>query len=309
MSKQNNKDMKRDKEKLYLNDWWTPYANVIDADETLAIHFGHYEKGVKSHKDAVVNKNNFIGRVLNLDSFEKNSIFLDSGCGVGGTSIYLAKKYPNIRFIGITNSPGQIFLANRFAKEYNVTSNTRFIVGDYLKLGIIDNHFDGIFIVQAFMRSFDKKKFLHEAYRVLKANKKIVIDDVFLKKKPSNFIMRKSYYVYTKIWKIPSIEAIDDIKKELEAEGFKDIKILDITKSFWLSFMILNIKWVIHSFFPKKITKKEKNDVKTKIVFQKGKKSILDNPFLGEIIKFLSPLPLGLSGNLRYMTIVAVKKE
>ena len=310
MAKQKNNDSKKDKEKFYYNEWWAPYADVIGADETLALHFGHYEKGVKSHKDAVVNKNDFIGRILNLDSVEKNSVYLDSGCGVGGTSIYLAKKYPNIKFIGITNSPGQIFLANKFSKDLKVNSNTEFIVGDYLKIGVIDNYFDGIFTLQAFMRGPDKKKFLQEAYRVLKPNKKLVIDDVFLKKKPSSFIMKNSYNVYLKIWKIPSIEVINKIKSDLEEVGFQDIEVLDITKGFRLSFMILNLKWLIHSFFPKRKTNKRKKSVKKqKIVFQKDKKSALDNPFLGEIFKFISPIPLGFSGNLRYMTITAVKKE
>jgi ubiquinone/menaquinone biosynthesis C-methylase UbiE len=273
----------------------------MDADGTLALHFGHYEKGVKSYKDAVVNKNDFIGRILKLDSVEKDSVYLDSGCGVGGTSIFLAKKYPKIKFIGITNSPGQIYLANKFSKDLNVKSNTEFIIGDYLKISVIDNYFDGIFTLQAFMLGPDKKKFLEEAYRVLKPNKKLVIDDVFLRKKPSGFIMKNSYNVFLKIWKIPSIEPIDKIKSQLETIGFNDIEVLDITKSFRLSFMVLNIKWLIHSIFP--IRKKQK------IVFQKGKKSMLDNPFIGEIIKFISPIPLGFSGNLRYMTITAVKKE
>ena len=300
MGKRKKSFSKIDKEKFFYDAWWTPYANVTNADETLALHLGYYEKGVKSHKYAIINRNNFIGRIINLDSSEKNSMFLDSGCGVGGTSIYLAKKYPNITFIGITNSLGQIFLANRFARELNVNSNTDFIVGDYLRIGLVDNHFDGIFAIESFIRAKNKKIFLTEAFRILKPNKKLVIDDVFLRKKPSNRIIKNLYYEYAITWRIPTLEAISDIKLDLKEVGFKDIKIIDITKNSKLSFLILNIRWLIDSLFPKTKYKEEKTEENTK--------TLMYNPLFYWIIKFLIPVVLGLSGNLRYMIITAVKK-
>lgn len=300
MGKQKKGFSKIDKEKIFYDAWWTPYANITNADETLALHFGLYEKGVKSHRDAIINRNNFIGRILNLDSSEKNSVFLDSGCGVGGTSIYLAKKYPNITFIGITNSLGQIFLANRFARELNVNSNTDFIVGDYLKIGLTDNCFDGVFAIESFIRAKNKKTFLQEAFRVLKPNKKLAIDDVFLRKKPSNRIIKNLYYEYAITWRIPTLDVIADIKSDLKEAGFKDIRIIDITKNSKLSFLIINIRWLIGSLF----SKAKHKEAKTK----ENKKTLTYSPLLYWIIKFLIPLVLGLGGNLRYMIITAVKK-
>ena len=78
--------------------------------------------------------NNYIGTLLDL-SYEEPLKILDIGCGVAATSRYLAKKYPNCHFTGISLGTEEIKLAQKRQKEQQLENviffsrnytNTRF---------------------------------------------------------------------------------------------------------------------------------------------------------------------------------------
>ena len=176
---------------INYEDWWRIYAKAMNSADILAIHFGQFEKGIRTHKDAMINKNKFIEKLLELDIFaKKKGSILDAGCGVGGTSIYLAKKYPNIKFTGITVTPGQQKLAKKYAKESNL-KNVNFYVKSYLDTGFLNNYFDGIFGLESIIYASDKEKLVDEVYRILKPGGRFVTVDAFFTKSADNPIMKK----------------------------------------------------------------------------------------------------------------------
>jgi len=297
---------KNNEKRTNEEEWWHEYAKQMRADKTLAIHFGYYEKGIRSHEEAVINKNKFIEKLLDLDNLaKKNGIILDAGCGVGGTLIYFAKKYSTMKFIGVNNSPIQTRLAPKFAQKNHVSSNTEFILGDCLSMAITDNSIDGIFALEAFTRMKDKKRFLQEASKILKQNKKLVIEDVFLIKKPTNYFTKLAYDAHCKTWKLTSIESIDDFKYYLKDLNFNDIKIKDITKNSWLSYFIINLKFLSYAIFSRP---------KKKTVYPKDKVSNKKPPFskyvsIYILIMYFSSVFLFLNRTIRMLAITAVKKK
>ena len=71
----------------FYDNYWPTINCWRDTDETLSIHYGLYEKGIRTRKEAMYNMNDYIARLLGLQIGKPLKI-LDAGCGVGGTSIY-----------------------------------------------------------------------------------------------------------------------------------------------------------------------------------------------------------------------------
>jgi tocopherol O-methyltransferase len=224
----------------YYQNIWKRYNDKVNykkSNNILGFHYGFFEKGVINPNKASLNMNDFLGRLLGLDKTKSIEI-LDAGCGVGGTSTYLALKYPNSRFTGITIAPIEIELANKFSKEKNV-NNVNFILGNYTNTGLPDNHFDCAFALESECYAQNKKNFLHEMNRILKPGGKLIIIDVFLKDKTFNSFRKKFYQYYCiKRGKI-NFPNIKIFKSYLEEEGFKDIKIKNISKNIIPNFLIL----------------------------------------------------------------------
>ena len=205
--------------------WWKGY-------ETLALHDGLHQKGIRSFEEALLNMNDFVAKLLELDKFEdKNAKILDAGCGVGGTCIYLGNKFPNINFIGITISRKQVELARKFAKEKNFNNNTNFLLMDYMKTDFPDNYFDGVFALESISYAPNKKAFIEEMYRILKPGGKLVIICPAIKKNPLNPILEKIYKWYHMGRGNPySFPVLKNLLNYLR-EGFSNIRVMDLSRN------------------------------------------------------------------------------
>ena len=92
---------------------------------------------------------------------------LDVGCGIGGTSRYLAKKFPSAEVTGITISPEQQRRATDLAAERGI-SNAKFELCDALDMKYPDNSFDFVWACESGEHMPDKVKYIEEMTRVLK---------------------------------------------------------------------------------------------------------------------------------------------
>lgn len=123
-------------------------------------------------------KINFIEEMLNFSDFKVPSEpfkILDVGCGIGGTSRFLAKQFSGKASItGITLSPEQVKRANSLAILQNIT-NVQFEVMDALDMNFPDNSFDLVWGCESGEHMPDKKKYIEEMVRVLKPGGKIVV--------------------------------------------------------------------------------------------------------------------------------------
>jgi MPBQ/MSBQ methyltransferase len=100
---------------------------------------------------------------------------LDVGCGVGGTSRYLAKNLgPKAEVTGITLSPNQVARAQELAVEQDVP-NAKFTVMNALEMDFPDNSFDIVWACESGEHMPDKKKYIEEMMRVLKPGGKFVM--------------------------------------------------------------------------------------------------------------------------------------
>lgn len=91
---------------------------------------------------------------------------LDVGCGIGGSSLYLAQKYA-AQVTGITLSPVQANRATERAQEWGLEDRVSFQVADAMEIPFPDNSFDLVWSLESGEHMPDKEKFLAECYRVL----------------------------------------------------------------------------------------------------------------------------------------------
>ena len=100
---------------------------------------------------------------------------LDVGCGIGGASRHLAKRYGNGTTVtGITLSPNQRDRATELAKEQNVP-NAEFKVMNALEMTFPDDTFDAVWACESGEHMPDKKKYVEEMIRVLKPGGVLVV--------------------------------------------------------------------------------------------------------------------------------------
>ncbi len=92
---------------------------------------------------------------------------LDVGCGIGGSTLYLAQKF-NASATGITLSPIQASRAAARAQAAQLDSRVEFKVADALKMPFEGNSFDLVWSLESGEHMPDKQQFLQECYRVLK---------------------------------------------------------------------------------------------------------------------------------------------
>ncbi|MGB3241135.1 MAG: methyltransferase domain-containing protein [Geitlerinemataceae cyanobacterium] len=100
-------------------------------------------------------------------SSPKTAQFLDAGCGIGGSTLYLAQKF-QIKGLGITLSPVQATRAIDRSREAGISGDVGFMVANAQNVPFADESFDLIWSLESGEHMPDKVAFLQECYRVLK---------------------------------------------------------------------------------------------------------------------------------------------
>ena len=130
------------------------------------MHHGYYGPTGGERKDGRQAQIELIEQLLKWARVRQADRILDVGCGIGGSSLYLAKKL-NGTATGITLSPVQASRATKRAESAGLVFGTEFKVADALNMPFADNSFDLVWSLESGEHMPDKQKFLEECYRVL----------------------------------------------------------------------------------------------------------------------------------------------
>lgn len=170
MKKNTNKDIADyyDQTLNHYQKWW-------HLDQSLAVHYGFWDKDTKNFKDALENTNRFL---LTMADIEINAKVLDAGCGVGGSCFYIARKNQS-ETLGISLSKRQIDYAKKKVDELKLKDKVKFKIEDYTNTEFEPETFDLIWAIESITSAPDKAKFAQEAYRILKPGGKLIIADYF----------------------------------------------------------------------------------------------------------------------------------
>jgi tocopherol O-methyltransferase len=138
------------------------------------MHHGYYGETGKERKERRQAQIDLIEELLKWADVQEAQQILDVGCGIGGSSLYLAEKF-HASATGITLSPVQANRAIARAEAAGLSSRTAFQVADALNMPFADQSFDLVWSLESGEHMPDKQKFLQECYRVLKPGGKLIM--------------------------------------------------------------------------------------------------------------------------------------
>lgn len=138
------------------------------------MHHGYYGPDGSIRKERRAAQIDLIEALLNWAEVRQATEIIDVGCGIGGSSLYLAAKY-KASVTGVTLSPVQAQRARDRARFAGFADSTRFFVADALQMPFADNAFDFVWSLESGEHMPGKVKFMQELCRVLKPGGKLLM--------------------------------------------------------------------------------------------------------------------------------------
>lgn len=145
-----------------------------------AIHRKLWGPGIQTTEQALLFINGWVADQLQKagDPPENMVRYLDLGCGVGGTAVFIAER-SKAKVLGITISPQQARIAKLFAGDKAQNGACRFIVADYHQLPTL-LEFQGGYAIEAFAHSTNPDELLKQVSGSLEPGARFVIVDDML---------------------------------------------------------------------------------------------------------------------------------
>lgn len=173
--------------------------------------------------------NEQLAQELNLPAGSK---VLDAGCGEGGVSLYLAKRY-GLQMTGIDLLDFNIARAKRGARKKDLDAACEFHEASYSDTGFPDESFDAIYTMETLVHSPDYKKTLAEFRRLLKPGGKYVGFEYSLA--PKGEISSEANQAFERVNKLAAMPAFNEfrygvLEQELSKSGFDSVKSRNITE-------------------------------------------------------------------------------
>lgn len=174
------------------------------------------------------------------NNFQLPKKCVDVGCGIGGSSRHIARKY-GCTANGITLSPYQAERGNELAAKQQCDDLCSFQVADALDMPFENDSFDLVWSLESGEHMPDKERFVNELLRVAMPGGRIIIvtwchrdlqkGETSLTKKEKKLLAKinRSYY-------LPKWCSVDDYVKILQEKGAVNIRREDwsyIIAPFW----------------------------------------------------------------------------
>lgn len=129
------------------------YRTNWHLDQCLAMHIGYWDKTTTTLPQALIRQKEVM---LLKAKISKADLVLDAGCGVGGSSIFMAKDC-GCMVVGITLSSNQALSAKNYSKEQGTGPMTDFQVMDFSNTGFADESFDVVWALESVCHADSKK--------------------------------------------------------------------------------------------------------------------------------------------------------
>ncbi len=211
----------------HYDDCYRDYLFAWCNRDNLALHYGYWDNAepYDQHR-ALLNKNQALYDQAGISPSDR---ILDAGCGIGGSTIWMAKQHGN-QVTGITISAKQAEYARQHAHRHGVAERVSFEVADFCATPFADESFDVVWALESSCHALNKGDFLREAWRLLRPGGRIVVCDGFLLQRQFNEDQWRAVVTCLNGWAVPNLCSRDEFNGLLEGQGFRNIACHDITR-------------------------------------------------------------------------------
>lgn len=206
------------------------YRRFWKFEQSLGLHYGVWDETTKTLADAILNTN---AKLAKIGLVKQEDYVLDAGCGVGGSTIFMAKKY-GCEIVGITLSAKQVETATGQAVKHGVSEITSFKEMSYYSTSFEDNTFDVVWAMESMQTATDKSLFFKEVKRILKPEGRLLIGDVF---KAYDYSIDDSRLLQEMIngWAMSDLLTHKELESVGSQYGFSVLGSLDVTEEVYPS--------------------------------------------------------------------------
>ncbi len=226
------------------------------------MHHGFYGVDGKEKKERRQAQIDLIEALLDWANVQQPQQILDVGCGIGGSTLYLANKY-QAHATGITLSPVQAERAKERAREFGMDGvsgvgcqvsgdrgdggvifsspslfspsaaafpSVQFQVADALNMPFPDQSFDLVWSLESGEHMPDKLKFLQECYRVLQPGGMLLLVTWCHRptdEQPLSADERKHLEDIYRVYCLPHVVSLPQYEAIAQSCGFQNIRTAD----------------------------------------------------------------------------------
>jgi ubiquinone/menaquinone biosynthesis C-methylase UbiE len=209
----------------YYDQAWLDYRLLWTGPHSRALHLGYRSPGVKGHIASLMNNNAVMAARVGISP---GQVVLDAGCGVGGTALWMARRY-GARVVGVTVSTAQAARAARYARSEGLEEQATFLVQDFTRFGFPAERFDVVYAMESVCHATDKRRFLDEAWRILKPGGRLILHDGFGAREPSSEEEAALVRSWLHSWAVPHIAGGDEFVEWARQTGFDEVTMEDHT--------------------------------------------------------------------------------
>ena len=209
----------------YYDQTWWDYRFLWLNRRNLAFHFGYHDETTSSHAEALLNTNQHLAARARI---VPGCRVLDAGCGVGGSSFWLARER-GARAVGITVVHGQVEQAQRLARRQGLAERASFLQADYTCTPFAGESFDAVWALESLCHAPDKARFYREAARVLRPGGRLVVAEYMRTARPSSPDGERMLRQWLDGWAIPDLSTPAEHQRDAFEAGLREVAVEDFT--------------------------------------------------------------------------------
>jgi tocopherol O-methyltransferase len=238
----------------YFSDTTKDYLKYYGTRKHHHMHYG-FERDLPKGASPTGNMTRYLAKLAGLPSAYSNGSeglrsarVLDAGCGMGGSSILLARE-SGAWCVGINLVEGHARIATAFAfadaAKWGTSAETphavrpapsdlartpaRFVANDYTTPAFKPESFDVIWALESFCYAPDKEAWIRGMALLLKPGGRLVMADGFSGRAPATAAEARAFDMFLKGWAVPHFCSFDDMKIWATRAGLEVAHVEDIT--------------------------------------------------------------------------------